>query len=63
MNRSKRKTKKKSLTPSSIVGISIGFGLMAAGSYHALILGNPAAYFVIFLGAAFCGVIFWSYRG
>jgi hypothetical protein len=63
MNRSKRKTKKKRLTPSSIIGISIGFGLMAAGSYHALILGKPGAYFVVFLGVAFCGVIFWSYRG
>jgi hypothetical protein len=63
MKKSERKTRNKRLTPSSIVGAAIGFGLIAIGSYHAIILGNPGAYFVIFLGVVFCAVIFWFYRG
>jgi len=63
MKKPERKTKDKRLTPSSIVGAAIGFGLIVVGSYHAIVLGNPAAYFVIFLGVVFCAVIFWFYRG
>jgi hypothetical protein len=63
MNKSKRRGKNKRLTPSSIVGIVIGFGLIAVGSYQAFMHGNLGAYFVIFLGAAFNAVIFLSYRG
>jgi hypothetical protein len=63
MKKSNRKGKNKRLTPSSIVGMAMGAGLVAVGSYHAFILGNPGAYFVIFLGAVFCAVIFWFYRG
>lgn len=63
MKKSKRKGKNKRITPSSVVGMAIGFGLIAAGSYHAIILGNTGAYFVVFLGAFFCAVIFWFYKG
>ncbi|MGD9040103.1 MAG: hypothetical protein PVH82_10740 [Desulfobacteraceae bacterium] len=63
MKKSERKTKNKRLTPSSIVGAAIGFGLIVAGLYHGIILGNPGAYFVVFLGVVFCAVIFWFYRG
>jgi hypothetical protein len=63
MKKSKRKGKNKRITPSSIVGMAIGLGLIAVGSYHAIILGNTGAYFVIFLGALFCAVIFLFYRG
>jgi len=57
-----RKEKKKKLTIASIVGIVIGSTLMALGLYHALVHGRPGAYFVVFLGAVFNGVIVWSYR-
>jgi hypothetical protein len=63
MKKSERKTKKKRITPSSIIGAGIGLGLIVLGCYHAFILGKPGAYFVIFLGVAFCGVIFCFYRG
>ena len=63
MKKSERKAKNKRLTPSSIVGAAIGFGLIVVGSYHAIMLGNPGAYFVIFLGVVFCAVIIWFYRG
>jgi hypothetical protein len=58
----KRKNNKR-LTPSGIVGAAIGLGLIVVGFYHAIVVGNPAAYFVIFLGVVFCAVIFWFYKG
>ena len=63
MKNPERKTKNKRLTPSGIVGAGIGLGLIVVGFYHAIVLGNPAAHFVMFLGVVFCAVIIWFYKG
>jgi hypothetical protein len=62
MKRSKKKGRKKGLTPSSIIGMVIGFGLIVLGLYQAFAYGKPGAYFVIFLGSVLVAIIIWFYK-
>lgn len=58
----KQKSKKRKITPSSIVGMAIGFWLIGAGLYHALIYGAQAGYYVAVLGLCLNTLIYWSYK-
>jgi hypothetical protein len=58
----KNKRKKKKITPSSVVGMLIGFWLIGAGLYYALVHGKSGAYFVVVLGLALNALIYWTYK-
>ena len=59
----KAKKKRKTLTPSSLIGLFLGMGLMIVGLYYAIGHDSPGAYFVVFIGLLFNGLIFLIHRG
>ena len=63
MKRAQRKSKKKKFTLTSFVGLAIGTAIIAIGFYYAIAHGSSGAYFVVFIGLFFDGLIIWILRG
>ncbi|MFH0845394.1 MAG: hypothetical protein V1930_07940 [Pseudomonadota bacterium] len=63
MKNPKWKRKPRKLTLSSLVGLIMGTCLTLMGLYYAIAHASAGAYFVIFLGLIFNGVIIWIHRG
>ena len=63
MKRAKGKRKKKKFTLTSFIGLAIGAALIVIGLYYAVTRGSSGAYFVVFIGGFFNGLIIWIHRG
>jgi len=63
MKKAKGKRKKKKFTLPSFMGLAIGTALIAIGFYYAIAGGSSGAYFVVFIGMFFNGLIIWIHRG
>jgi hypothetical protein len=63
MKKPKGKRKKKKFTLTSFIGLGIGAALIAIGLYYAFAHGSSGAYFVVFIGLFFDGLILCIHRG
>ena len=63
MKKPRGKRKKKKFTLTSFIGLAIGAALIAIGLYYALARGSSGAYFVVFMGLFFDGLILCIHRG